>query len=158
MTGRTIGAATAGLLSVLVLYAKPATADAPCEGAYRSAVRGCFGGAYVRRDTIEWNTPWSVCKPTPYEIIDSEMEGDQRRVVYMLKKPSKSCGYQIIEIEHMGDDYWSVNGYPTRESYEKRDDHAWIDAAEGRTSLSCPVYFDKPQIRCDIEVPKKTRR
>jgi hypothetical protein len=139
-------------------YLVPASADAPCEGAYKSWGRGCDGGAYVRRNSIEWHSTWSVCKATPYDIIDSELHaGNPRRVVYKLRKLSKTCRYPIIEIvEGAGkDDYWTIKGYPSAQAYEKRGDEEWIGAELGRKGAWCPVELEKPQTRCSIDIPKK---
>ncbi|MBO9651252.1 MAG: hypothetical protein J7605_22335 [Variovorax sp.] len=105
----------------------------------------------MRDKTIEWNSSWSVCKPSPYEVIDSVLEGEKRRVAYRLLKRSKACRYDVIEIEEGRDGYWSINGYPTVEAYEKRADTDWIAAKEGRTGAWCPVVFEKPQNRCHLD-------
>ena len=152
-------AAAAALALALASSAGSVAADAPCDGAYKSWGQGCYGGAYIRRDTIEWHSPWSVCKATPYEVIDSKLEGGQRRVAYKLKKLSKTCRYQVIEIaEGMNEgDYWSINGYPTLEAYEKRGDDAWIAAADGRTGAWCPVVLEEPQTRCNLDFALKKK-
>ncbi|MDM0077643.1 hypothetical protein QTH90_24765 [Variovorax sp. J2P1-59] len=151
--------AAAALVFALGSYTASAVADAPCDGAYKSWGQGCDGGAYIRRDTIEWHSPWSVCKATPYEVIDSKLEGDQRRVAYKLKKLSKACRYQIIEISEgkKEGDYWSINGYPTLEAYEKRGDDAWIAAGEGRTGAWCPVILETPQTRCNLNFARRNK-
>jgi hypothetical protein len=143
-------------MRVLVLtfgsHAGPATADAPCDGAYRSWGRACFGGAFVRNKTIEWNATFSACKPSPYEVIDSDLEGERRRVAYRFKKRSRNCAYEVMEIAGKPGGTWSIKGYTTVEAYQKRDDLDWVVAGEEKGEFRAP---DSCQIRDPNPVPSE---
>jgi hypothetical protein len=135
-------------------HVAPVAADAPCDGVYRSWGRTCQGSLVVRSKTIEWNSPFSVCKPSPYAVLDSELEGDERRVVYRIKKRNKACAFDVIEVFQFGDDMWSMRGYPSVEAYERRNDDAWLAAKEGRAPLAC-VADPLPSKRCNLDFARK---
>jgi hypothetical protein len=144
-------------------HADPVAADAPCDGAYRSWGRACFGGAFVRNKTIEWNATFSACKPSPYEVVDSDLKGETRRVAYRFKKRSKFCRYEVMEIAGEPGGSWSIVGYPTLEAYQKRDNLDWIWAddktGEGRWSDSCPIKLPDPvpSERCNLDFARKKK-
>jgi hypothetical protein len=139
--------AAALVSTALALSPATALADAPCDGAYRSWGRACFGGAFVRDKTIEWNSSFSTCKPSPYEVLDSVLEGKPRSVAYRIKKPSKDCRYAVIEIvEDSGDgEGWSIAGFTSMEAYGR-----------GEVGMACPVE-PMPSKRCNLEFARKTK-
>lgn len=155
-------AAAAAFAASLVSHVAPALADAPCDGVYQSFGRGCHGTLFIREKTIEWNSPWSVCKSSPHKILDSDLDHKPRRVVYQIVAPSKACRYAVIEIvEHSGEaEGWSINGYPSVEAYEKRDDDDWVLAGdktgEMRAGSSCPVE-PMPSKRCNLPFARKKK-
>jgi hypothetical protein len=130
-------------LALAMTTAVPALADAPCDGVYRSSGRACHGAAYVRGKTIEWNAQFSTCKPGPYRIIDSNLEGDDLHVAYEFLKRSRRCQYGVMVITGKRGGYWSIQGYQNADDYQhRRDDPVAYD--------SCPVNDPMPSSRCNL--------
>ena len=135
---RVIGTAS----MALALLLSTAHADPPCDGHYKSWGRVCYGGAHVTARTIEWYSTFSSCKPSPYEVIYSELEGEKPRVAYRFMKRSKQCSFEVMEIVAQREGYWGIRGYTSVEDYrERRDDPAAYTA--------CPVD-PMPSERCNL--------
>jgi hypothetical protein len=144
---KTVRFAAAAAAAFACASAIPVRADAPCDGVYRSWGRACYGAAYVRNKTIEWNAQFSTCKPSPYEVIHSELGGGKPRVAYRFKKRSKACGYEVMEIVAQREGYWAIRGYQSVDDYrQRRDDPVAYD--------SCPVAPMASE-RCDLPFASK---
>ncbi|MDR2031742.1 MAG: hypothetical protein LBP86_05705 [Azoarcus sp.] len=131
-------AVVASLLSSLAL-----AAEKPFTGVFSGYGRACFGGLFVRTKTIEWNSPFSVCKPTQYDVLEKNAEGEKERIVFQLRKHFKRCGLAVIEIENAQteDDRWDVTGYQTLESYQKRHEPEWADSVlDDRMTFYCSMF------------------
>ncbi|MDM0075703.1 hypothetical protein QTH90_14970 [Variovorax sp. J2P1-59] len=149
-------AATVASAFALGSQATPAMADAPCDGVYRSWGRVCQGALSIRSKTIEWNSPNIVCKPSPYEVIDSRLGGDEPYAAYRLKKRSKACLIEVVEVYRFGAGRWGMRGFPSVEAYEKRDDLEWQRAADNRIPLTCDAD-DMPEERCNLDFARKKK-
>jgi len=100
-------------------------ADATFTGVFRGTGRACSGALYVRAQTIEWNSTYSVCKPTQYEILDNRVANGNQRFVFRLKERSRQCRYSVVEVEHASGYNWNVSGYPSLEGFQKKDLLGW---------------------------------
>ena len=122
-----------------------AAADAtPYFGKYKPWSRGCHGAAYLRAKTIEWRTTWSYCKPSAYEVIDIAPRNEPPRIAVRIKKRSKNCDFEVIELQELqiGEDpkMWDITGYPSLDAYQKRELPEWKNSvANVRRPLSCPL-------------------
>jgi hypothetical protein len=115
-------------------------ADGVFTGVFEGTGRACSGALYVRAKTIEWNSTYSVCKPTRYEILEKDMADGQERLVFRLKTRSKHCRYEIIEVAHESGYRWNVSGYPSLEGFQKRNLPDWKNSPlPERDVLSCSM-------------------
>ena len=123
----------AGLSGVVVAGEKAFT------GVFEGTGRGCSGALYVRAKTIEWNSTYSLCKATHYEVLEAKKSDvDYERIVFQLKKPSSQCRYSVIEVEHASGYNWNVSGYQSLEGFKKKDLPDWRNSAlPERQILSC---------------------
>lgn len=128
-------------LFIVVATAAPAIAsDRVFTGTFSGTGRACSGGLHIRTRTIEWNSSFSVCKPTRYEILEKNFSSEHRRIVYRLKTRSKRCRYEVIEIEHVSGAGWNVNGYQSLDAYTNRKTPNWKNSAlPERQVLACPM-------------------
>jgi hypothetical protein len=112
-------------------------ADASIVGTYSGQGRGCWGALHITARTIEWNTQYSICKPTAYEVL-AQTHGAAPRTVFRLEQKSRRCRYAIIELgfDPKYPDYWRAVGYSTREDFDLRAHPT--DASRSRT-LDCSV-------------------
>lgn len=131
---------------ILVLSAAiaVAVAAAAAEKSFTTALvgwsRACGGGLFVRARTIEWNTPYSQCQSSPYEVLGTEDAADGKHRAFRLLKPGKRCLYPVIEVVQFPDGNWDVIGYQTLESYQKRELADWrVSPLPERQLLSCPM-------------------
>jgi hypothetical protein len=138
---RTITAAlaiSASLLSSLAL-----ATEKTFTGVFSGYGRACFGGLFVRTKTIEWNSPFSVCKRTRYDVLEKTLLEGKERIVFQLRKHAPRCAYPVIEIENAQteDDRWNITGYQSLESYQKRREPGWADSVlDERMTLSCSMF------------------
>ena len=131
---------TVGLYLVIALANVAIAADEPFTGVFNGTGRACSGALYVRTQTIEWNSTYSVCKRGRYEILEKNLTADRKRIVYRLKKRSKHCRYEVVEVEHASGFGWNVGGYQSLEAFQKRDLPDWNNSAlPERQVLSCPM-------------------
>ncbi len=114
-------------------------ADKDFTGVFEGTGRGCSGALYVRAKTIEWNSTYSICKATHYEVLEEKKsDGDHERIVFQLKKLSSRCRYSVVEVEHASGYNWNVSGYQSLEGFQKKDLPDWSNSPlPGRQILSC---------------------
>lgn len=60
-------------------------AEKAFTGVFEGTGRACPGALFVRARTIEWNSSFSICKPTSYEILEKKLDNDHKRVVSVEK-------------------------------------------------------------------------
>ncbi|MBR8417426.1 hypothetical protein K6W16_22500 [Burkholderia dolosa] len=133
------------ILAVLVLCMSVATlssavvaADDAFAGVFRGTGRACSGALYVRAKTIEWNSSYSICKSSSYEILEKKLDGERERMVFRLKNRSSRCRYSVVEVERAGGYSWNVSGYQSLEGFRKRDLPEWSNSPfPERQILSC---------------------
>lgn len=134
-----ISKATA-LLSLVLAGPCAATAETPFTGKFSGTGRACSGGLYVRTQTIEWNSSFSVCKPAHYEVLEKEWVKDRGRIAFRYKTRSRQCLYEVIEAEQVSTYSWDVRGYQSLASYRKRALPGWSNSPlTERLILSCPM-------------------
>lgn len=115
-------------------------ADKAFVGVFEGTGRACSGALHVRAKTIEWNSTYSTCKSTRYEVLEQEVSDGQQRVVFRLKNRNKQCRFEVVEVERVGDYNWNISGYPTQEGFEKRNLSDWKNSSlPERQTLSCPM-------------------
>jgi hypothetical protein len=132
-------AVRAAALGVVIGLANPVSADDEAlTGVFAGTGRACAGALYVHTQTIEWNSTYSLCTPTRYEILEKNRSGEPRRIVYRLKARSHRCRFEVIELEHASGYNWNVSGYPSLEGFQKRNLPDWVGSdLDGRQVLSC---------------------
>lgn len=112
--------------------------DRVVTGVFEGTGRACSGALYVRAKTIQWNSTYSICTLTRYEILEKNLDGDHERIVFHLKKRSRQCLFEIVEVEHVEGYSWNVNGYPSLEGFQKRNLPDWNNSPlPERQILSC---------------------
>ncbi|BEP36937.1 hypothetical protein GmRootV59_39090 [Variovorax sp. V59] len=115
-------------------------AGAPFTAVFGGTGRACSGGLYVRTQTIEWNSSFSICKPRRYRVLEKDLAADHGRIVFRLSARSRQCRYEVIEAEQISTYGWSVQGYPSLEAYRKRALPGWHHSPrDDRMVLSCPM-------------------
>lgn len=113
-------------------------AGKPFTGVFEGTGRACSGALHVRSKTIEWTSAFSVCKPTRYDVLERHMEHGRERLVFRLRQPSSHCLYSVVEVAHASGYQWSVNGYQSQESFDKKDLPDWSNSSlPERQILSC---------------------
>ncbi|MET3498242.1 hypothetical protein [Variovorax boronicumulans] len=117
-----------------------ATAETPFTGKFSGTGRACSGGLFVRTQTIEWNSSFSVCRPARYDVLEKDLRKDHGRIVFRFKTRSRQCLYEVIEAEQVGTYGWDVRGYQSLASYRKRALPGWSNSSlTERQILSCPM-------------------
>ncbi|PRC94327.1 hypothetical protein [Solimicrobium silvestre] len=114
-------------------------ADKPFTGVFEGQGRGCYGKLFIKTKTIEWNTPFTVCKQTPYTILEKDFSTKSPHIAYLLKNSSeKACGLQVIEVKFNPEypDYWKAIGYPTIDDFYNKND-------PNSDTLSCSIWVLK---------------
>ena len=115
-----------------------ADGDGAFTGTFEGSGRACYGKLVIRPKTISWNTTFSSCKDTPYEILEQSGQGPERRIVYLLKKRNKGCLFAVISLHHRDspdrDLDWEATGYVSLDDF-KADNVA--------NSTSCYLYKTK---------------
>jgi hypothetical protein len=105
------------------------------SGTFEGSGRACYGKLVTKPKTISWNTPFSSCKDLPYDVIQNDTKGSERRNVYLLKKRNKGCLFGVISLRHREsaerDLNWEATGYLSLED-SKADNAA--------NSTSCYLY------------------
>ncbi|SEA17099.1 hypothetical protein [Variovorax sp. YR216] len=118
-------------------------AAAPYIGVYRPWSRGCGGAVFLRAKTVEWHATWNSCKRSPYKVLDVAEKNELPRIAVKIEKPSKHCGFEVLEIQQETREppsMWALRAYPTLESYKKRDLPDWQDSPlPERAVPMCPL-------------------
>ena len=115
-------------------------ADEPFTGTFSGTGRACSGGLHIHAKTVEWNSSFSLCKPTGYEVLEKDLSSDHRRIAYRLKARSRRCRYEVVEIEHTSGAGWNVTGYQSLDAFKNRDAPDWKNSPlPERQVLSCPM-------------------
>lgn len=127
-------------IATLMLPYISTAGDAAFTGSFRGEGRACFGGLFVRTKTIEWNSSFSTCGPSVYEVLHHGLTEVQPKIAYRLIRRQKQCRSEVIELVHYEGEVWSVNGYPTAEAYQNKDLPDWKDSElPERSVMSCGV-------------------
>lgn len=127
-------------LTVAILPGFAVAADRPLVGEFAGTGRACSGGLFIRSRTIEWNSTYSICRPSRYDVLEHGLDGDRRRIVYRLKQRSSRCRFEVVEVEQASRYNWNVSGYPSFEAFEKRALPDWRNSSRPeRQVLSCPM-------------------
>lgn len=122
------------------VWSATVAADNAFTGDFQGTGRACSGALYVRAKTIEWNSSYSICKSSPYEILEKKFDGDQERIVFRLKNRSSRCRYSVVEVERASGYNWNVSGYQSLEGFRKRDLPEWSNSPlPERQILSCSM-------------------
>lgn len=117
-----------------------AIAGAPFTAVFSGTGRACSGGLYVRTQTIEWNSSFSICQPTRYSVLEKDLAKDHGRIAFRLATRSRQCRYEVIEAKQISTYGWSVQGYQSLEAYRKRALPGWRHSPrDERMVLSCPM-------------------
>jgi len=96
---------------------------------------------YIRTKTVSWLTPFSQCRKVPYEVIERNQKGDERRFAFHLKQRNQACLFDVLYLYHSDtpnpDIGWHVIGYATQEEYQadKQDGYT----ANSPRSQSCSL-------------------
>ena len=111
-----------GLWVLALAHGLAMAADKPFTGVFQGQGRGCWGKLYVREQSIEWNTPYSVCNRTLYTVIQKDLDSKSPHIAFALARKSKQCGFDIIElsIDPEYPAYWQATGYETRKDFNNR--------------------------------------
>jgi hypothetical protein len=128
------------LLCIAMAAAPALAADKPFTGTFGGTGRACSGGLHIRANTIEWNSSFSVCKPTGYEVLEEDVSPGRRRIAYRLKVRSKHCRYAVVEVEHTSGPGWNVTGYQSLDAFQNLAAPGWKNSPlPERQVLSCPM-------------------
>ena len=131
---------TALALLVIAGASAAATPGPHLTGTFDGTGRACSGALHIRAKTVEWNSSFSVCKPSRYEVLDSALGGEHGRIALRLKTRSPKCRYEVVEAEQVSAYSWDVRGYQSLESYQKRALPDWSNSPiPERMILSCPM-------------------
>ena len=128
-----------GVLWIPALLAITVNADAvPLTGGFKGQGRGCWGSLYVREKTVQWTTPYSICKPTAYTVVEHDLTTPKRSIAFELARRSAQCRYAVIELSFDPEtpDYWLAKGYASLNEFKQRK--LASDESKLRT-LSCAV-------------------
>lgn len=115
------------LLSILLFVSTSLAAEAPFTSAFQGTGRACYGGLYVRTKTISWLTSFSRCQKVPYEMLERQENGHDRRFTFRLKQHPKGCRFEVLYLYHRDipnpDIDWHVIGYASLTDYraDKQD-------------------------------------
>lgn len=130
------------LLALALSSTSALAAPNPFVGVYKGEGRACFGGLYLRERTLEWHASFFRCGPVRYRRIAQE-DGAKPRLAVALEGGDKACGLEVVELKYYSEWSWTVNGYPSREAYDRREEPGWKDAVTpGRQIASCGMRKD----------------
>ena len=124
------------LLCCLLAHGNSSAADQHFTAVFAGTGRACSGNLYLYKKTIEWNTTYSICKPTAYTVLANELDSNSPRLVVQLKHKSSKCHQQVLALSPIPSQpfSWDVQGFASLADYENREDAA----AKART-LMCPM-------------------
>lgn len=138
MINRTLGQWLAvPWVALLLLTSANANEDA-FRGVFKGQGRGCWGKLFLKEKTLQWTTPYSVCKSTQYKVLERELTVSNRHIAFELARRSAQCRYAVIELsfDSQTPDYWLAKGYASLDDFNQRQSAS--DASKLRT-LSCAV-------------------
>jgi hypothetical protein len=120
------------------LFASVSAHGGPMTGAFKGQGRGCWGKLYIKEKTLQWTTPYSICKPTPYKTLEQDFTGPQQHIAFELAQRSAQCRYAVVALsfDPQTPDYWLAKGYASRDDFTQRQSPS--DESKLRT-LSCAV-------------------
>lgn len=132
----------ATLLAAAVVAPGAPAGERSFTGVFEGTGRACSGNLYIREKTAEWNTPFSVCKPARYELLEKDFAREHKRLALRIKSRSKRCLYEVFEVEQVSRYGWNANAYQTLEAFQKRSLPDWDNSPlPERLTLSCPVVL-----------------
>lgn len=122
----------------LLLLTSANANEEPFTGVFKGQGRGCWGKLYVKEKTLQWTTPYSVCKPSKYKVLERELTVPNQRIAFELTQRSSQCRYTVIELsfDPQTPDYWLAKGYASLDDFKQRQSAS--DESKLRT-LSCAV-------------------
>jgi hypothetical protein len=117
-------------LTLALLAVVPTLAGADGVGSatrvFEGSGRACHGKLVVTPKSIAWDTPFSRCAASAYEVLEQSGKGNEQRAGYLLKKRGKGCLYQVIVLEHnaasRADLDWSAKGFQSVDDYKARNE------------------------------------
>ena len=111
------------LVYFLVSAGAAFSTEKPFTGVFQGSGRQCYGKLFIRAKTLEWHTPFVICKSTPYEIVSKNFDATKPEIVFLLKG-GKSCGFGAIQMYSNPEDqgYWHVLGYRSLDDFQKKSD------------------------------------
>ena len=130
------------LLAFALSSTSALAAQNPFDGVYKGEGRACFGGLYLRERSLDRHASFFRCGPVRYRRIAQE-EGSKPRLAVQLEGGGKTCGLKVVELKYYSEWSWTVNGYPSRDAYDRREEPGWKDAVTpGRQIASCGMRKD----------------
>lgn len=117
-----------GLLISAACAAKPAAPKT--INVYEGTGRACAGQLAITPKTISWQTSFSQCPKTAYELVKNE----PNLQVYRMQKRAKTCAYDYIQVETgLPNEQVQVIGFPNQQAFAEQN------TVDG---LSCMVVQD----------------
>ncbi|CAI3956383.1 unnamed protein product [Commensalibacter communis] len=117
------------ILSFFSINANAQEKNIPFTGVFEGHGRVCYGHLYIKTKTIEWISSFAVCKRSTYKILEMQFDDKGKRIVYLIKNPSKYCRIKIIEFykepmdsEDSVFEHWTLTGYKSVEEYHRQKD------------------------------------
>ena len=113
---------------------------------FQGTGRACYGTLAVEAKTISWLTPFSQCKPVPYEIVERDSFDGKMKTTYRLQRGAASCRYTVLTLTHSGVEDgsgWEVTGYGSEQSY--RTDKSSGYKIRSEDMMSCPLVRKRGQ-------------
>ena len=110
-----------------ILTTNAVAADKLFTGVFEGGGRACTGRLFIRTKTIEWHTPFTVCKRTPYKILKKNVDITQTEIVFLLKRKTNiKCDFEVISLKWNPQQsrFWNVTGYESLSDYESGSDYA----------------------------------
>lgn len=127
-------------LALLMLAVTAAAADAPFTGLFSGTGRACHGTLQVHGKSIEWNSSFSRCAASHYEVLEKQLDGTGQRIVFRIGTRASRCLYEVFSLEQVDGSDWTANGYPSLEAFRNRDLPDWRDSPlQERLVLECPM-------------------
>ena len=118
-------------LPVASARAQNAAAAPEERGVYSGSGRACAGDLRIGADSIAWDTPFSHCAASPFQVEQRTNDGAGLRVTYRLLRPGGRCRYPVLLLMHAGDKPgigWDVVGFASLADYKSQ---------RRETGLSC---------------------
>jgi hypothetical protein len=96
--------------------------DKALIGIFSGQGRPCWGKLYLTSKTIEWQTPYSSCKKTAYDVVEQNLESKHPTAAYRLRHQNPACKFPYISLQFDPEypDYWRLIGYASKKAFEQR--------------------------------------